>query len=170
MLHEDSFSSIPLPQFYKTPVKHFTKFLWHATQRRAFFAKKVAHGYSYSGAIVNLIRDWRTEQQHNRPNNCHFWAQRGCWGDGSWDERVRSGWRFGVLKSTSSQSEHSGTALDISWESCTMPLWAPTPLAGGCSCACRTHCCHSWGLLGWISRTLYLVWTAPEICNTQTHH
>lgn len=36
------FSSVfnSLPQFYKTPLKHFTKFLWHATPTRAFFAKK----------------------------------------------------------------------------------------------------------------------------------
>lgn len=36
------FSSIfnSLPQFYKTPVKHSTKFMWHAIPIRALFAKK----------------------------------------------------------------------------------------------------------------------------------
>ena len=67
---QDSFffpSSNSLPQFYKnTSETIFTKFLWHATQIRAFFAKKVARGYSYSGAIVNLIRrDWWEKKNNN---------------------------------------------------------------------------------------------------------
>ena len=61
---ETLFFLLPHPTLYPSFTKHQwnTKFLWHATQIRAFFAKKVARGYSYSGAIVNLIRDWWGEK------------------------------------------------------------------------------------------------------------
>lgn len=52
------FSSNSLPPFYKTPLKHFTKFLRHATQIRAFFAKKKNGTWlqMVGSGIVNLIR------------------------------------------------------------------------------------------------------------------
>lgn len=45
LAHQQDFkpSSTLLLQAYKTPVKYFTKFLWHATRIRAFFAKKKWH-------------------------------------------------------------------------------------------------------------------------------
>lgn len=167
-----------------TPVlqKHlwniFTKFLWHATQIRAFFAKKVARGYSYSGAIVNLIRrDWwekktTTTQQAKLLHSRFFGGLRV--GTGAMVLETRG---YRVVRWFLEEKKKSPPpiwALEQHWRaerrSCTMPSWAPTPPAAGCSCACRTRRCHSWGFPGWISRTLCLAWTAPETCRTQKHH
>lgn len=167
-----------------TPVlqKHlwniFTKFLWHATQIRAFFAKKVARGYSYSGAIVNLIRrDWwekktTTTQQAKLLHSRFFGGLRV--GTGAMVLETRG---YRVVRWFLEEKKKSPPpiwALEQHWRaerrSCTMPSWAPTPPAAGCSCACRTRRCRSWGFPGWISRTLCLAWTAPETCRTQKHH
>lgn len=168
-----------------TPVlqKHlwniFTKFLWHATQIRAFFAKKVARGYSYSGAIVNLIRrDWwekkTTTTQQAKLLHSHFFGGLRV-GTGAMVLETRG---YRVVRWFLEEKKKSPPppiwALEQHWRaerrSCTMPSWAPTPPAAGCSCACRTRRCRSWGFPGWISRTLCLAWTAPETCRTQKHH
>ena len=177
---ETLFFLLPHPTLYPSFTKHQwnTKFLWHATQIRAFFAKKVARGYSYSGAIVNLIRrDWwgekTTTQQAKLLHSRVFLGGGGLgWALGRWGlRREVTEWCGGFLKKNNRPPNLSiGTALE-SWRgSRTMPSWAPTPPAAGCSCACRTRRCRSLGFPGWISRTLCLAWTAPETCRTQKHH
>lgn len=68
-------------KYYKTLVKHFIKFLWHATQLQAFFAIKrhITSCYSYNSAKVNLRgRDWR--KNNNTTSQIialSLWAQGG---------------------------------------------------------------------------------------------
>lgn len=179
---QDSFFFFLIQLFTPVLQKHlwniFTKFLWHATQIQAFFAKKVARGYSYSGAIVNLIRrDWwekktTTTQQAKLLHSRFFGGLRV--GTGAMVLETRG---YRVVRWFLEEKKKSPPpiwALEQHWRaerrSCTMPSWAPTPPAAGCSCACRTRRCHSWGFPGWISRTLCLAWTAPETCRTQKHH
>lgn len=97
MLHRDFSlchpSSTLYPSFTKTPVKH-------ATQIRAIFAKKkVAHGYSDSGAVVNLISsDWRGGENNNTTSQKTALSFLGLgWalvGGGLWDQRFGVGGVF----------------------------------------------------------------------------
>lgn len=68
------FNQLFTPQFYKTPVKHFTKFLRHATQVRAFFAKKKKPlGYRWwrrhCKSDKKRLKE-KNKQLHNKSNNC----------------------------------------------------------------------------------------------------
>lgn len=127
-----------------------------------FRCSKNWHLVSDIFGIVNLIRrDWRDKKSTSLITALSFL---GSWWALGWrcsqHETLLSGWRLCVLRAV---------ALETRWGSCTTPLRAPTPPAGGCSCACRTGRCRSWGLPGWISRILCPAWTALGTCRIQRH-
>lgn len=127
-----------------------------------FLCSKNWHLVSNIFGIVNLIRrNWRGKKSPSLITALSFL---GSWWALGWrcsqQEMSLSGWWPDVLRAM---------ALETRWGSCTMPLRAPTLPAGGCSCACRTGRCRSWGLPGWISHILCPAWTALGTCRTQRH-
>lgn len=104
---------------------------------------------------MRLEREKFNNTQQVKKLHSHCWACGGHRGDCC---RVDGGLVFLVPW---------GSVGECLWRSCTRPSRAPTPPAGGCSCVCRTRCCRSSLLPGWISRTLCPAWTGPGTCHTQ---
>lgn len=152
--------SVSLSQFYKTPVKDFTACLWRATQIKAFSARKQTRRRIWWCKSVEKERE-RGKKDHRANNSTKLWAHGGHWG-GDWcpDERLLTG---SFNSSPPHRCEPSRTTVASRRAT---PSRAPTPPAGGCSCACRRRRCRSWRLPGWISRRLCPAWTAPGTCRT----